>query len=475
MGSRFNKTAPSTKTTNLAGGQAFKQTEKLELTSVLLTSFVKDQFYRSADDTMKRVRELIEGLKDKKFAAQAALYARNRFGMRSISHVVGGEIARLVKGEEWTKRFFEKLVHRPDDITETLAYYMANYAKPLPNSMKKGFAAALATLDAYKLAKYKGEGKAVSMVDAVNLVHPRATEAITALMKGTLKPAETWETKLTQAGQKAENDEQKEELKGAAWKELLEGGKLGYFALLRNLRNIIEQAPDTIPLVARALVDETAIRKSLVLPFRYMTAFDALSMLPSTSTRPIIAALNQAFDLSVKNVPKFDGKTLIVVDKSGSMNGQPITIASLFAAVLYKTNNADLMLFASTAQYLSLNPSDSTATIAQQIRSNGFVGGTDFHAPFRTATEKYDRIIILSDMQGWIGYECPTATFNEYKKRTGANPHVYSFDLAGNGTLQFPEPQVYCLAGFSEKVFDIMKMLEEDRNALVHAIEAIEI
>ena len=59
-------------------------------------------------------------------------------------------------------------------------------------------------------------------------------------------------------------------------------------------------------------------------------------------------------------------------------------------------------------------------------------------------------------MQGWIGYHNPSNACNIYKAKTGANPFIYSFDLAGYGTLQFPEHQVFCLAGFSEKVFDLI-------------------
>jgi len=50
---------------------------------------------------------------------------------------------------------------------------------------------------------------------------------------------------------------------------------------------------------------------------------------------------------------------------------------------------------------------------------------------------------------------------------------VFCWDLQGYGTMEFPEQQVYSLAGFSEKVFDVMGMLEEDRQALVHRIEAV--
>jgi hypothetical protein len=78
-------------------------------------------------------------------------------------------------------------------------------------------------------------------------------------------------------------------------------------------------------------------------------------------------------------------------------------------------------------------------------------------------------------MQGWIGPSAPTATFAAYKQRTACDPRVFSFDLAGYGTLQFPERHVYCLAGFSDKAFQTMRFLEEDKHALVHEIEAIEL
>jgi hypothetical protein len=78
-------------------------------------------------------------------------------------------------------------------------------------------------------------------------------------------------------------------------------------------------------------------------------------------------------------------------------------------------------------------------------------------------------------MQGWIGYDNPTGSFENYKKRTNCNPIVYSFDLQGYGSLQFPQRNVYCLAGFSEKIFDVMKYLESDKNALINEITKISV
>ena len=82
-------------------------------------------------------------------------------------------------------------------------------------------------------------------------------------------------------------------------------------------------------------------------------------------------------------------------------------------------------------------------------------------------------MVILSDLQGWVGYTSPSYEFNQYKKTYDANPYVYSWDLAGYSTLQFPENNVFALAGFSDKVFDVMKMMEMDKNSLFNEIKAI--
>lgn len=171
-------------------------------------------------------------------------------------------------------------------------------------------------------------------------------------------------------------------------------------------------------------------------------------------------------------MPKFAGDTLVVLDVSGSMAGKPAQIGALFSAVLIKSNNADFMTFSDNAANRNVNPMDSTITIANAVKFAS--GGTNFPAIFKKANKKYNRVIILSDMQGWMGVATPTIEFNKWKKRTGANPFVYSFDLNAYGTLQFPEENVFCLAGFSEKVFDVMKLMETDKDALLHEINKIE-
>lgn len=483
-------------TINLAGGQAHQMSDKLEFVTILLTSFLVNKFYRSGNDTAKRLTQLVAKIPDKQFIAKAALYARREAGMRSVSHLVAGEIAHGVKGEEWTKRFFDRVVIRVDDVLEILAYCLAIYGKPLPNSLKKGLGQALARFDEYQLAKYRRGSANLNLVDAVNLVHPPHTEAISRLMDGSLAPAGTWETKLTQAGQLADSDEEKAANKNEVWTELIRERRIGYFALLRNLRNILEQAPEMIDEAIPLLTDKTLIRRSMVMPFRFRSALDAIDSSSAldkpvlrsaidrvfkgeSNTRAlrqkVIRALNVAVDHSLDNVPRFKGRTLIAMDCSGSMIGKPMKIGSLFAAVLYKVNNADLMLFSGDARYATFNRDDATLTIAQRIEDNAEWSGTNFHSIFKRAQTAYDRVIILSDMQAWMNHWTPAAEFKRFVNKTGKRPHVYSFDLAGYGSIQFPESKVYTLSGFSDKTMETLRFLEQDKSALIHEIEKIDL
>jgi len=459
-------------TENLAGGEAHTVSPKLALINLLLSSFASNQHYKSGNEQISELATLID-INDKKYAAKAALVARNKFGMRSVTHVTAAEISRSVSGESWVKFFLNEVFRRPDDITETLAYYVSKYGKPIPNSLKKGIALALPKFNEYQIAKYRGEDKNFSLIDAVNLTHPQPTEAIAKLMVGTLKSEDTWEARLSAAGKDAEK-------KSKVWNDLLSENKLGYLALLRNLRNILTQADDkTVDLACEALVNEVAIEKSLVMPFRFNTAIEALrehyTDAPSSAkTKKVIQALSDATDISLKNVPRLSGDTLIAMDCSGSMDGRPIQIASMFAAALAKVNhNADVMRFSDNAEYILVNPADSTMGIADCLLQNLSMRGTDFNSIFKKANKAYNRIIILSDMQSWINYYTPKESVKAYRSKYNCNPHIFSWDLQGYGSLQFPEDKVYALAGFNDKAFKIMEALETDKNALINSIESV--
>lgn len=479
--SRFNTTLPKQKTltNNLAGGQAYKQSIEMEFISLLLTSFVNDQFYRDATSTLDQLSSFSKKIKDKEFLAKAAIFARDKFGMRSITHALAAELTSELSGMDWSKEFYDKVVVRVDDMTEILSYYLENKTSKdnpkFPNSLKRGFAKAFDKFDSYQLSKYVGKNKEIKLVDVVNLVHPIPTEknkeALESLIKGDLRNTQTWESKLSSVGQLAESKEDLTQLKSEAWFDLISNKKLGLLAMIKNLRNIITQSPQSVEMVCDSLTNEKFILNSRVLPFRFSTAYEEVSKIGSSKEiRAILSAISGAMDISCKNIPIFED-TLFVVDVSGSMSGRPSEIASLFAAMFTKSNNCDVITFATDSKYVNYNPDDSVMTIRNGFKFSG--GGTNFKSIFALANKAYKNIIIASDMQGWLGYTSPSIEFKDYKDKYNCNPDVFSLDLAGYGTLQFPESQVYCLSGFSDKIFQIMDLLKTDKNALLNEINSI--
>lgn len=271
---KFNTTVktPKTLTTNLAGGEAYSESKELALVSLLLTSFVNDQFYRTAQQGLDELRTLLDQV-NPEFASKACIYTRDKFNMRSISHALAAELAKYISGKEFAKSFYDKIIVRPDDMTEILAYYYNNCGKKIPNSLKKGFSKAFNRFNSYSLAKYKGENKDIKLVDIVNLIHPIPTEenkeALNSLINGVLKNTDTWEAKLSKAGQESGSEEELTQIKSDAWKGLISTKKIGLMALIRNLRNIINQSPECVDMVCELLLNENYITKSRVLPFRF--------------------------------------------------------------------------------------------------------------------------------------------------------------------------------------------------------------
>ena len=484
----FNLKRKQKKVVNRAGGKAYDQTPEMKLASMLLTSFAQDQYYRSAKHTFAELVTLLEKV-DPYFAAQAAIFARTKYGMRSITHVLAAHLAKHASGQEWARTFYDRVVWRPDDMLEISSVYIQHNQKGLPNAMKRGFAKAFDRFDGYQLAKYRGENREFKLVDLVNLVHPVPTEKNEAglkdLVDGTLRSTGTWESKLTKAGQDAKTDEEKAANKAQAWDELIRNRKIGYFALLRNLRNILVQAPGLVDEAIIMLTDERLIRskRNLVMPFRYLVAYKQFASLNSHNGRKILEALDRAIEIACQNVPALEN-TLVVVDNSGSM-GSPVAgsdhmkcaeMGAVFGMILAKRSNADIMEFGTNARYIKYRLRDSVMEFGKGFQSRNRVGhGTNFQAIFNTANKAYDRIVIFSDMQGWIGGGAPDQAVKNYKNRFDADPFIYSFDLRGYGTLQFPRERTFALAGFSNKVFDLMGILEADPKALINEIRKIEL
>ena len=523
MYNQKTKRAPE-KIINHQGGEGFKLSPKLELISLLATGISGNKYYETLDDRSKRLLELVGKVaktpKEIEFVAKALVYTRSVIGQRSVTHLGAVGLVPHLSGMELGKRFFSKrnrkaetggIVHRLDDMLEiAAAYFHFNPGKPLPGAIKKGFRNALEHADTYELAKYQGKGKAISLVDIVNLVHPRPDdnmiEVFEKLMKGELTQFNTVEDKNTKSGQevaakvisgeitKTEAEVQVKQAKKENFSELISTRKIGYFALIRNLRNILKTGinADTVDDIVAMLTDKKLIKQSLIFPHQIDIAMEIMVAEGVIIPLKILKAIDTAYELAIPNLAELFplGNTAVVVDTSGSMwgmwgsgckvgkinlNKNPIEKAALIGATLAKGIGADLYQFATMTEDITYNRLDTVNTIKKSIiNSQGRVGhGTNFSNIFtRLNGTHYDRIFIISDLQGGDSI-VSGSSYQSYKKKYGM-PYIYTIDIQGYGSTMFKQEKKVCqLYGYSQDIYEMAKKVELDPRALLKEIEAI--
>jgi hypothetical protein len=504
---------------NKQGGTGLQFKPEMELVG-LLASGLEGHFYEKENERETRLIQVIKevGKKDPELVAKALVYARTIMGQRSVTHVGSVAALSVLSGNPLGTRFFTKrerkankggIIFRLDDMLEIISYYfLRNPGKPLPNSIKRGFKSALETADAYELAKYQGKGKSVSLVDVVNLVHPKPSEKMQEtfkqLMKGELKQFNTAEDKQTKAGQevaekvksgsitKAEAEVELKEAKAENWKDLINDGTIGYLALLRNLRNIVEQTSDAVFKSAMILLtDEKRVRKSLVFPHQIDIAFEVLlsegNFTNSSRKNDVLKAVNEAYELAIPNLTELFtyGRSAVVIDTSGSMttnvnmgtkriNSRAVDKAALIGATFAKGIGADMYHFSDQCAQLTYNPLDTVNTIKNVVVNRRFGGGTSFNTIFSTLKGKYDRVFVISDMQGGDSI-LGGSSYQAYVNKNG-QPFVYSVNLCGYSTTMFKQNQkLINLFGYSSDIYEMVKQAEINPEQILKEIRKIEI
>ena len=518
---------PKENAKNRQGCAAYSLSDELRLISMLNTIKLEPQFYRSENQTMRELRDLIEriGLKDPYFVAQAIVYSRCLGeGMRSVNHLAAALLAPFISGKEYAKRFYglwdkkEKkggCIYRVDDMSEIKDVYAALNKSTLSNSMKKGFAAVLEALDTYQLAKYKD-----TVIDMANLTHPKSAlskaeivvdgkkmKVIDALMKGVTVSADTWEVANSEAGQevakavkagkltKAEAEVTLANAKNDNWEAMLTEGRLGILAAIRNIRSMLNSPrKEVVDALCKLVSNGQAIRNGKIMPYQIDYAYEVVKKEFSNSAdgRRVMEALLKGYEYAVPNLAEaLPGRTCVMVDCSGSMNtyctqaGQRSNIATsaaekagLIAATIAKATNADVVRFGSHAEFYSYDPNESVFSLGRKIGHDN-MGGTSIPSAFeliRNAKRQYDRIILLSDNECnarsyWSG-DWVSGAYKKYVHDV-ANPYVYAVDLASYGTTPIAGDRVNYYFGYGFAMFEDIASKEFNPSAHIEAIRKI--
>lgn len=486
------------KTANYEGAPAYTLSPEMELYAAVVTASLSDQFYEKESDRLKRIRSLIAKSKPE-LVAKMAVYTREKMYLRSVPVMMLVEMAKHTKGTDLVSKTVGRVVQRADEISEVLAYYaLSNGRKEqkqlnkLSKQVQKGLGIAFNKFDEYQFAKYNRDG-AVKLRDALFLVHPKAKDeeqqvVFNKIAKDELAVPYTWETELSALGQQSFDSEKAKKLAvKAKWEELVDSKKLGYMAMLRNVRNMLEANIDASRMVAvcTQLANEEAVKKSKQLPFRFLATYRELKQVQSGYVPMVLDALESALKISVSNLRGFEAETKIVIacDVSGSMQKaiSPKSkvlyydISLLLGMMLQsKCKNVVTGMFGDRWKTIQMPTQNILANVDEFYRREGEVGySTNGYLVLEDLIQKRyvaDKVMMFTDCQMWNSKGTIVSMsdkWNAYKK-IAPDAKLYLFDLAGYGQspLDIKEKDVYLIAGWSDKIFDVLNALEEGKSAM---------
>ena len=308
----MSKINPSLKKTSkfeeerLAGGSgalAAKQSNTALLRRAVLANLLwEDVAYMDGMKVAEEIQRLIP-LCPAIDVYNIALEARTMQKLRHTPLFIAVEMCKYPEHKMFVQDLLPQIITRADMLTDFLAIYWKDGKKPIANQAKKGLAKAFHNFNEYKFAKYDRDA-AIKLRDVMFLCRPKPEnqyeqDLFKKVADRTLATPETWEVLLSTGKDKKES-----------WTKLITEGKIGGLAMLRNIANM-----------RRANVDKKVInegleklKSSMLMPLDFLKAF----RMNSEFSRQIEDAMINSY----ANLPKLKGKTLFIVDVSGSMGAR---------------------------------------------------------------------------------------------------------------------------------------------------------
>ena len=519
------------------GAPGYVRDTKGELFLLSVANMVgESSFYENAGDRDDRYRTLIRqiALDDPAWLLRMLTWLRAEGNMRSASLVGACEMVRArleatappVKayendGPDVNRAVIGAVCQRADEPAELLAYWLSTYGKTVPIAVKRGLADAIVRLyNERSLLKYDNREAPLRFGDVIEIVQPRYHRPA---VRGTWREAlyrhaierrhdrgnpidgmlpvlaerrDLFAMPVSERRAFLDRPDASEALRrvgvtheslapwlqgpmdAQAWETIIPN--MGIFALVRNLRNFDQAgvSDDVAQQVAAKLADPDAIARSRMFPFRFWAAYK------HTDSLRWAHPLEKALTLSLANVPRLDGRTLILVDRSPSMfpgypfstpNKSDIPLAEQAAvfgtALALRAANPTLVEFGGDNHPI---PVAKGGSVLKLIERFGQFDGTDIPTAVRRHFNGHDRVVIVTDEQtraGWLpsnmhGHGGSTeARIDDLIPR---NVPVYMWNMAGytHGAAPSGTGNRHTLGGLSDAAFRLIPLLEAGRSAV---------
>ncbi len=401
--------------------------------SVMACMLWEDGFYEDGISIAERIAQTLP-LVSKEKVFTIAVEAREKMKLRHVPLLIVREMAKLNSHKSMVAWTLSKVIQRADELAEFLAIYWKDGRQPLSAQVKRGMAEAFTKFNEYQLAKYNRD-EAIKLRDVLFLCHAKPKDKEQEdlwkrLINGQLTVPDTWEVNLSTGKDKKET-----------WERLIKEDKLGALALLRNLRNMSEVGVDTA-LITEALNN---MKTDRVLPFRFISASRAVPKLEDKIEPVMLKCLS--------NHEKMLGKTLLLLDVSGSMDSKLsdksdislMDTGAALAILLREICDCEVYTFSG---HLASIPARHGFALRDAIINSQPHGSTYLGRAVAKMNELgYDRLIVITD---------------EQSHDTVPDPHgkAYMINVASNKNGVGYGAWTH-LDGFSEAVIDYIIAKEQ--------------
>ena len=471
----FSEPIAPHETVNEDGYPAFDSTAERRYLQLLMCNTLTAQFYASerglVTESIRWHRRFAAD--DPEFMAQALVYTRQKGYMR-LQPILGLAILSEIDDKSWFRAAFHEVIKIPSDLQDFFVVLESLGRGHGGRAIKDEVNGWLQELTPYWALKYNGRGRGFGLGDIIRLTHPvPSTPELGTLFRYLVRgdvPVEALPDQIRfyelakQAG--TPNDQAQAVVRGRLPHEVVTGSfkmdptlwavlvpTLPLGALVRHLRTLERHQvlDEHRGYVTERLMNPASLRGAKLHP---VGLFKAWKQVESLWLR---AALNSAIDESVALLPRLPGRTAVLLDTSGSMEGV-MPLAALFSLTLYsQSESADLIKFGSVAHHLpNVGGTIEEAGMLGAVDLFRASGSTNIGAPVGLMADlpyPFDNVVVVTDEQQNVGPRF-VDMMEKYRAKTETPVRAVVVDVqAARGAIAPPDdPLTSWVYGWSDVV-----------------------
>jgi 60 kDa SS-A/Ro ribonucleoprotein len=477
------------------GGTA--NTQEDLFTTLLSGSLTSSPAAYESDD-LSTLRSQIR-LSDVDLVARLAIHFGEERNFRDLAFLLTAELAAFNGTDEKIAQLVERIVRQPTDVPLWLEYY-SRATKPAQRpgrAVRKNLGLLLNRLDEFQFSRCNRNTQ-LALRDALRLLRPKATDRtrktlFSGILRDQLPPRSTWEQEWHALYQKNyESTEQRQVVLRDKWKEGISSFRIGYSALMDNLRPMLcaGVSGKVLKLAADYLGNAAAVARSGTNPLRVLEVYRALRRMEQGGAGMLAEALEQSVLNSSWTRSGFGSKgvSVIAMDVSNSMRRpvdglsgvQRFDVAPLLA-MLWKSRGSQLVtgIIGNNWRPLELPAKPALLTVDEFRTHEGEAGyAINSWLVLKDLTRRQqvvDRVLIFTDYRLWDNrsFNQPAGTdlgrcWRQYRNQCAPQAKLYLFDLAGYGSrsLECLEDGVFLIAGWKERMIDILEAVDAGRDLM---------